>query len=73
MSSLLLKQNSCTNTVHINDKVLTEEQIKEKIEENFSLSVETDNCPYYLAKMVKDIKIGESPDFIKKRLIEGSV
>lgn len=34
-----------------------------------SLNVETEKCPYYLAKMVKDVKIGESPEFIKRRLI----
>ena len=43
-------------------------EINENIEDNFSLEVKTDKCPYYLAKMVKDIKIKESPDFIKKRL-----
>lgn len=44
-------------------------EISESIENHFNLSVETEKCPYYLAKMVTNIKIGESPDFIKKRLI----
>ena len=48
-------------------------EIKESIEDNFSLKVETDKCPYYLAKMVKDITIKESPDFIKKRLISAGM
>ena len=41
---------------------------KDSVENHFSLDVETDKCPFYLAKMVKNVKIGESPDFIKKRL-----
>ena len=40
----------------------------ESIKDKFSLSVETDKCPYYIAKMVKNVKIGESPEFIKQRL-----
>ncbi len=44
-------------------------EISENIENHFNLSVETEKCPYYLAKMVTNIKIGESPDFIKRRLI----
>lgn len=44
-------------------------ETKESICDKFSLKVETDKCPYYLAKMVKDITIKESPEFIKKRLI----
>lgn len=43
-------------------------EIKEDIKDNFTLKVETPKCPYYIAKMVKDVKIKESPDFIKKRL-----
>ena len=33
------------------------------------LDVETTRCPFYLGKMVKDVKIGESPEWIKKRII----
>src|SRR5574344_1484043 len=43
--------------------------IKDCISNYFSLSVETKKCPYYLAKMVTDVKIGDSPEFIKRRLI----
>ena len=43
-------------------------EVDESIEDKFSLSVETDKCPYYTAKMVTNVEIGESPDFIKKRL-----
>ena len=41
---------------------------KENIKDKFKLSVDTDKCSYYMARMVKNVKIGESPDFIKKRL-----
>ena len=41
--------------------------IKDKIK--FNLSVETPKCTYYVAREVRNVKIGESPDFIKKRLI----
>ena len=43
-------------------------EINENINDHFSLEVNTKKCPYYLAKMVKDVTIKESPDFIKKRL-----
>lgn len=36
---------------------------------HFHLEVKTPKCPFYLAKMVTDVKVGESPDFIKKRLL----
>ena len=42
---------------------------KDSVEKHFSLDVETSKCPYYLAKMVTDVKIGESPEFMQRRLI----
>ncbi len=42
--------------------------INDNISNYFNLKVETNKCPYYLAKMVKDVEIKESPEFIKKRL-----
>ena len=42
--------------------------IKEEVKNHFSLKVDTDKCSYYLAKMVTNVKIGESPEFIKRRL-----
>lgn len=42
--------------------------IKDEVKNHFSLKVETDKCPYYLARMVTGVKIGESPEFIKRRL-----
>lgn len=44
------------------------EEIEESINDKFSLDVETEKCPYYTARMVKNVKVGESPDFIKRRL-----
>ena len=48
-------------------------KISDDINNHFSLSVETEKCPYYLAKMVKDVTIKESPDFIKKRLVSAGM
>lgn len=44
-------------------------EIKDNIKDSFNLKVETNKCPYYLAKMVTNIKVKESPDFIKRRLV----
>ena len=41
---------------------------KDNIKDSFKLSVDTDKCSYYMAREVRNVKIGESPDFIKKRL-----
>ena len=41
--------------------------IKDKIK--FNLKVDTPKCTYYVAREVRNVKIGESPDFIKKRLV----
>ena len=43
--------------------------INDDVNNYVKLKVETSKCPYYLAKMVRNIKIKESPDFIKQRLI----
>ena len=43
-------------------------EIKENINKIFSLKVDTKNCTYYKAKMVTNLEIGETPDFIKNRL-----
>ena len=51
----------------------TYKEDKENIKDYITLKVETDKCPYYTAKMVKNITIKESPDFIKKRLISAGM
>ncbi len=45
------------------------EDNSDNISDCFKLEVKTDKCPYYLAKMVKNVTIKESPDFIKRRLL----
>lgn len=47
--------------------------IKEDIKDNFKLNVKTDKCTYYKAKMVTNLKIGESPEFIKNRLVSAGM
>lgn len=42
--------------------------IKDSVCDYITVDVKTKKCPYYLAKMVKNVKIGESPEFIKRRL-----
>ena len=48
-------------------------EIDDDINNYFELKVDTEKCPYYTAKMVKNVKVGESPDFIKKRLISAGM
>ncbi len=48
-------------------------EIKDNINDHFKLDVETNKCPYYLAKMVSGVEIKESPEFIKKRLISAGM
>lgn len=45
----------------------------ENINDNFKVEVNTDNCSIFLAKKVKNIKIEESPLFIKNRLIASGI
>ena len=48
---------------------INHKEIKDNIKDYFNLLVDTDKCKYYTAKMVRDVKIKESPEFIKKRLL----
>ena len=61
----------------LNKKVKLPDESVNEIEDNinnyFTLEVETKKCPFYLARMVKDIEIKESPEFIKKRLIDAGM
>ena len=43
-------------------------EIEDDVNNYVSLKVDTEKCPYYLGKMVKNVKIGESPEWIKKRI-----
>ena len=46
---------------------------KEDINDNFKVDVQTEDCPLFLGKMVKNVTIKESPDFIKNRLIASGI
>ena len=48
-------------------------EVEDSVEKYLKIDVKTDKCSYYTAKMVKDIKIKESPDFIKRRLISAGM
>ena len=48
---------------------LSYKEDKDNINNHFKLEVDTPKCPYYLAKMVTNVEIKESPDFIKRRLL----
>ena len=48
-------------------------EIEDDINNHFTLEVNTNKCPYYLAKMIKDIKVGPSPEFIRKRLVSAGM
>ncbi len=41
--------------------------VKDKMK--FNLKTDTKKCNYFLAREVRNVRIGESPDFIKKRLL----
>ena len=43
----------------------TNDDVKNYVE----LTVDTKRCPYYLGRMVRNVEIKESPDWIKKRII----
>ena len=44
------------------------QEINDQVDNYINLNVETDRCPFYLGKMVRNVKIGESPEWIKKRI-----
>lgn len=48
-------------------------EIDKDISDYLSLKVDTDNCFKYYAKIVKNIKIGASPEFIKTRLMTAGI
>lgn len=52
--------------VNLPDESFT--SVSDSVDNKLVLSVKTNKCQYYLTKLVTDVKIGESPEFIKKRL-----
>ena len=43
-------------------------EVNDDVNSYVTLKVETEKCPYYIGKMVRNVKIGESPEWIKKRI-----
>ena len=57
----------------VKDIDLTHGENKEDISNDFKVEVNTENCSIFLAKRVENIKIAESPAFIKSRLIASGI
>lgn len=53
----------------VKDIELKYNEIDEKVDNEFNIDIKTDNCSLFLAKKVKNVVIGESPKFIKSRLM----
>lgn len=49
------------------------EENSDDINKQFKVLIETDSCPLFLGKMVKNVTIKESPEFIKNRLIASGI
>lgn len=47
--------------------------VSDDVKKYVELKVETEKCPFYLGRMVKNVKIGESPEWIKKRLVSAGM
>lgn len=45
----------------------------DNINDKFKVVIETEDCPLFLGKMVKNVIIKESPEFIKNRLIASGI
>ena len=57
----------------VKDIDLTHGENKEDISNDFKVEVNTENCSIFLEKRVENIKIAESPAFIKSRLIASGI
>ena len=49
------------------------ETIDEDVSTYHSLNVETEDCPIYLGRMVKDVTVKESPQWLKNRLMSSGI
>ena len=49
------------------------ETINEDVSTYHSLNVETEDCPIYLGRMVKDVTVKESPQWLKNRLMASGI
>ena len=57
----------------VKDIDLSYTENNENINDDFKVEVNTENCSIFLAKKVKNIKIEESPAFIRNRLIASGI
>ena len=57
----------------VKDIDLKYNEINESVKSAFDVEVNTNDCTLFLAKKVKNVKICESPDFIKNRLIASGI
>ncbi len=48
-------------------------EITESINDNYILDIQTDKCFAYLGKLIKNVSIKESPEFIRNRLIASGI
>ena len=60
---------ACILNRKVNLPDLSFKTVKDNIKDNFKLEVKSPKCTYYMAREVRNVKIGESPEFIKKRLM----
>lgn len=47
--------------------------LKENVNDVMTIDVQTENCPIYLGKIVKDVVIKESPEWMKERLMTSGI
>lgn len=52
---------------------LTHKELGEDLNKTFSVKVNTENCTLFIARKALNVKIKESPDFIKNRLIASGI
>lgn len=57
----------------VTEPVISYQETEETIDSLMKLDVNTDACPIYLGKLVKDVTIKESPNFIKTRLMASGI
>ena len=57
----------------VKDVDLSHKESGEDLNKSFEIKVNTDNCKLFLARKALNVKIKESPDFIKNRLIASGI
>lgn len=59
--------------LEVKEPISVYHETSENIETMMKLDVKTEGCPIYLGKMVKNVVIKESPNFIKARLMASGI